>query len=362
LKQGRNILLLYDFLAIPGGAERVLAALYEVFAADVCVGYVGRDAFADRFAPDRLIDLGAYSAFDPLMIVRVLHAFSTAGRTIAGRYSTRIFSGHYAVLAANAAQEGRSIYYCHSPPRFLYDLREKYQREFAPWKRPLLAALRSWLQPRYELAVQAMDVVVANSENVRRRLRTYLGREAEVVYPPVDVDLFRWIDDGGFFLSTARLEPLKRVDRVVEAFCGMPEQKLVVASGGAELARLQALAAGAPNIRFTGWLDDGQLARLMGEARATIYLPVDEDFGISPVESMAAGKPVLGVAEGGLLESVTDGETGSLLPPAFGTGDLQEAVRQMTRERARSMRADCEARARRFSRRRFAADMKALVG
>ena len=228
-------------------------------------------------------------------------------------------------------------------------------------RRLLLRAVAGWLQPRYERAVRAMDGVIANSANVQRRLQRYVGVEATVIHPPVDIERFRWRAAGDYFFSTARLEPLKRVENIVRAFVQMPEQRLVVSSGGSESARLRALAAEAPNIHFTGWLDDAELARWLGEARASIYLPVDEDFGMSPVESMAAGKPVIGVAEGGLLETVIDGETGILLAPDFDIAALCAAVRRLDGRTAATMRAGCEARAQAFSRERFLAQIGPFV-
>lgn len=356
-----DLVFLYDFLHAKGGAERVLRCMYEHIPGDVCVGFVNRESFVESFDPQHLIDLKAFHPFPPLKMFRVLRAFHDRAPKLVANYPCRIYSGAYAPLAHRQGHLGKSIYYCHTPPRFLYDLREHYQASFPAWQRPLLAALRHWLQPRYEAAVRSMDVVLANSRNVQARLQRYVGVESRVVYPPVETELFRWIDDCGYFLSTARLEPLKRVELLVKAFMRMPQQRLVVSSGGSELPRLQALAAGASNIHFTGWLNDEELARLMGEARASIYIPVDEDFGMSPVESMAAGKPVIGVAEGGLLETVVHGETGELLPPGFGVEDIIAAVSALDANRARTMRNACEAQAMRFSRTRFLKDIEGVL-
>lgn len=356
-----DLLLLYDFLHTRGGAERVLHCLHAHFNAPVCVGYVAAESFGELFARAQLIDLGAGSRLAPLAVARTLHAFSQAGSAVAARYPTRLYSGSYAPLANRGVSGGRSIYYCHTPPRFLYDLRAHYQQSFPVWQRPLLAMLRNWLLPRYEAAVRSMDVVLTNSRNVQHRLQRYLNVDSRVVYPPVEASRFHWRSDQGYFLSTARLEPLKRVDLLVGAFKRMPSQQLVVASGGSEFARLQALAAGARNIRFTGWLEDGALEKLMGEARASIYLPVDEDFGMSPVESMAAGKPVIGVAEGGLLETVLDQQTGILLPPSFGEDELIAAVHSMSADRARAMKAACETQAGQFSTERFLDEIEAVL-
>ena len=355
------LLLLYDFLHTRGGAERVLHTLYSHFPAQVCVAYVNEAAFADAFAPQDLLDLGVPSFHPMLASLLALPAFAWRGERIARRYGRRLYSGAYAVLAHSADHGGQAIYYCHTPPRFLYDLKAHYAATANPVQRLLLRAVAAWLQPRYERAVRAMDAVIANSANVQRRLRQYVGVEAEVIHPPVDIERFRWRAAGDYFFSTARLEPLKRVESIVRAFVQMPEQRLVVSSGGSEAARLRTLAADAANIHFTGWLDDGELARWMGEARASIYLPVDEDFGMSPVESMAAGKPVIGVSEGGLLETVVEGETGLLLAPDFDVDTLCAAVRKLDAGTAAAMRSACEARAQMFSRERFLAQIGPYV-
>ena len=113
------------------------------------------------------------------------------------------------------------------------------------------------------------------------------------------------------------------------------------------LERLQNLATGYSNISFTGWCEDEQWQQLMGESIATIYIPIEEDFGMSPVESMAAGKPVIGVAEGGLLETVVNGETGVLIEDVS-VDAVAEAVRFMSKDKASTMRAACENRAQLF--------------
>lgn len=352
-------LLLYDFLAVRGGAERVLTVMQEHWGSDVCVGFNRAESFGEEIPPQHLIDLGADHSWAPLIIAKVLRAFQQKGERIARRYPVRVYAGSYSVLAHRPHHEGRALYYCHTPPRFLYDLRDHYAQTLPPWQRPMLAALRAWLQPRYEAAVKSMHTVLANSRNVQQRLKTFLNIDSQVVYPPVDTDRFKWICDGDYFLSTSRLEPLKRVDVLVEAFKTMPHQKLVVASGGREFERLKRLAADAPNIHFTGWITDEQLRRLIGECRATLYVPKDEDFGMSPVESMAAGKPVIGVAEGGLLETVQHGQTGLLLEQ-LSAQTIGEAVETISASCRAQTRSACERRSRAFSRDRFLRAMDAV--
>lgn len=359
-----RVAIFQDYFLVRGGAERLVLTLAEGFPGATLVhGYRTDETYpAAAFPADtRSLELPRALRRRGVHLPALAVAFAARRRFAAG-FDVRLFSGVVAPLAAPPRGRGVNIFYCHTPPRFLYDLRDHYRQ---PRRNPLRRAARetmmAWFEARYRAAIERMDVIVANSETVRERIRRYLGRDSVVVHPPIDTDRFVWRGVGDYFLSTARLEPLKRVDRIVEAFRALPEARLVVLSGGEERARLEAMAAGCANITFRGWVEDAELHRLVGGARATIYLPKAEDFGMSPVESMAAGTPVIGVAEGGLRETIVDGETGVLLPPDFTTGDLVAAVRAMTPDRALSMRAACEARAARFSRERFLQEMRALV-
>lgn len=276
-------------------------------------------------------------------------------------YDTAVYSGFYAPLAAANHANGRNIYYCHTPPRFLYDQRDFYFSLIPFWQRPVLRLFNSYFKPRYEMAVKMMDGIVTNSNNVRERIKHYLDLDALVVYPPCDTEKFKWRGQNNYYLSTGRLDKLKRVDLVVNAFRKMPDKELVVVSDGPELAAIRKLSQGAKNIIIKGRVSDDELADLVGNCIGTVYIPRDEDFGMSPVESMAAGKPVIGVAEGGLLESVVNGESGFLIPADSGANDIIHAVGQLTREKAGKMREACEARARLFRKEVFVEEMGKII-
>jgi glycosyltransferase involved in cell wall biosynthesis len=134
-----------------------------------------------------------------------------------------------------------------------------------------------------------------------------------------------------------------------------------VASGGPELDRLKQLADGAINITFTGWVSEAELQVLVGNARAAVYAPIDEDFGMSPVEAMAAGKPVIGVAEGGLLETVVDGESGILIKGRLTPEKIRAAVGCMEVMNPPALRDVCERRAALFDKNIFIEKMLDLI-
>ncbi len=321
--------VLYDYMQVKGGAESVTLTLCnEIPDMDLVTAFMAPEAFPEApIAQERIKTLTSPTTRPGWQVLKSALAFEHKTQFLKD-YETLIFSGSVAPLSVKYGRAERNIYYCHTPPRFVYDLKDYYLDAATRLQRPALKALIAYLQPRYEDAIGKMDKIFANSKNVQGRLKRYLGYEAEVLYPPVNTDRFKWLSDGDYFLSTARLEPLKRVDLIVEAFKLMPDQKLVVTSGGTQLEALKTLARDAPNIEFTGWVTEERLAELMGHCKATIYIPKDEDFGMSPVESIAAGKPVIGIDEGGVGESVLDGISGVLIQSSLlGVQSIISAVR-----------------------------------
>lgn len=352
----------YDYLQVAGGAERVTLVMAEVLEGfEVLVSRVypaAKPLLESRSQKPRT--LGRWFTRGLTRIPEAMACFAWGGQMLVPA-QTVIYSGFYAPLAVRWQKGGRRIYYGHSLPRFAYELRDDYRRQLTPLLRPLFDLFTGLLRWQYESAIRRMDVVLVNSDNVARRMQHYLGLQARVLHPPVDTEAYRHLGDEGYYLSVARLEPLKRVDLIIEAFKAMPNRPLIVASGGAQLERLKALAAGASHIRFTGWVDEPEMRRLIGLARATVYIPVDEDFGMSPVESMAAGKPVIGVAEGGLLETVRHAETGWLIDGEPTVEKLRQAVEQLEVLGAQSMRAACERQAGLFDRARFARSLRGVL-
>jgi len=346
--------IVHDYLQVNGGAERLVITLAQDLPR-ACLTVSGLYPDFLQSASTRLngIDLRVIPTAQWLpRIPRALAAFATS-RTLFPGDECIIYSGVFAPLSARYQQGGKCIYYCHTPPRFAFDRTEQYLRRVARPFRPLLQRAIARYRSAYLDALRRMDVVVTNSRHIRSRLREQTGIAAEVIYPPIDTARFRWRGVGDYYLSLGRLEPNKRVQDVIKAFLQMPDKKLVVASGGSGRGELEGLAANAHNIVFTGWIDDERLAELIGNAIACIYIAHDEDFGMSPVEAMSAGKPVIGVDQGGLKETVVHGETGLLLQGDPTSDDLIRAINALDPDAALTMRTACERRSRQFARERF---------
>ncbi len=171
--------------------------------------------------------------------------------------------------------------------------------------RPALELLRQW----DKAAAQRVDHFIAISSEVQRRIARFYGRDSVIIYPPVAIDRFDVADSAGdYFLVLGRLIPYKRVDLAVRA-CTELDLPLLVAGDGRDRARLERMAG--PTVKFLGRVPDAEIPALVARCRAFIF-PGLEDFGIAPVQAMAAGRPVIAFAGGGALDTVIENQTGHL--------------------------------------------------
>lgn len=359
----KKILILHDYFLYKGGGERLVISLAKNLEADVATAFIARDAFDPRQEGITTFELFKESIFSRIPGFRYLQVqLSFLLKTsFIKNYEVVIYSGD-CLIALLRAKGKRNIAYMHTPPRHLYDCYQDRLREYSWWKKIIFIPFAMVNRWRFEWLAKKFDVIVTNSKNVQTRIRQYLRLDSTVVYPPCNTLPFKNLSQGDYFFSWARLYPIKRVDKIVEAFTTMPDKKLVVASGGPDEERIRKLAEGHDTIRVLGWISDRELLEYVGNCLATIYIPIREDFGMSPVESMTAGKPVIGVAEGGMLEVIEDQKNGLLLKPDFTVEDLSAAVRAMTPEVARSMEEACRATAEKFSEQKFVEHMKKVIG
>jgi glycosyltransferase involved in cell wall biosynthesis len=218
-------------------------------------------------------------------------------------YDLVISSSHCVAKGAIAAPGAVHLSYCYTPMRYAFDQYEHYfgSERLAWWNRrlipPLIARMRRW-----DVATAGRPTrYAAISRHVAARIRAYYGREAEVIYPPVDLARYRPAGEGGdYYLMVNAFAPYKRVDIAVEAFSRLGSELRVVGTGQDE-ARLRALAL--PNVRFLGWIGPEELQELYAGCRAFVFT-AEEDFGITPVEAQGCGRPVIALGRGGALETV----------------------------------------------------------
>jgi glycosyltransferase involved in cell wall biosynthesis len=245
--------------------------------------------------------------------------------------------------------------------RYLWDLYPEYRNEYvtSPFQRALMMPFANYLRLWDFASAARVDQFIANSDNVRQRIWKTYRRESEVIHPPVDVESFYWKPAGDYFLIVSELVPYKRIDIAVRLFA-RTGRRLVVAGSGPEYRKLKSLAGRA--IEFAGRVPDDQLRELYASCRA-LLLPGEEDFGMTAVEALASGKPVIALGRGGVLESVPlEDPRGGVLYNAPDEAHLEAALSEFERiESAVSPRA-LQHYAGRFSTSQFLRKMALALG
>lgn len=199
------------------------------------------------------------------------------------------------------------ICYCNTPMRYGWDFYHEYVKPKNPLARFLIAWMMKGIRQWDRLSADRVDAFVANSHNVARRIRKHYRRKAKVIYPPVRTSMFQKSDtDEGYYLVVSRLVPYKRIDLVVEAFTKI-NLPLKVVGDGSEYKKIAAKAG--PSVEMLGRVGDDEVLKYMQNCHCFLF-PGEEDFGITPIEAQACGKPVIALGKGGALETVEKDRTG----------------------------------------------------
>lgn len=343
-----KIAFVVEHFQVRGGAERLEMILAEALDADVYTGYVLNESF-------NLAHLRVKTVFRRMNspLVRYFYqrlAFQKIAADLAN-YDIVMYFGNCLDSAPFLPETVTKILYCHTPPRHVYADRDYYLKKF-PWYIQPFYRFYTWMYRRnYEYLLTFMNCIISNSGNIQNKLRKFTGHDSSIVYPPCNINRFTWKGQSDYYLSFGRLEQVKRVDLIAKAFTQMPDKKLIIASGGPELKKIQKIAAGHDNIIVKGLVSEEEILDLVGNCIASIYVSVDEDFGMGVTESLSAGKPVIASNEGAFPEIMTD-KTGILLPETS-VESIIAAVRALDGKEALTKKADCIARATKFSEENF---------
>lgn len=386
-----KVALVHDYLNEFGGAERVLAVLSEIWpkAPIYTAFYVKGSSAYERFKKRQIhaswmqkIPFFAKLA-SPLRFLAPL-IWGSFARQLAD-YDLVITSASWYVTKGVAKRRTTNdkrkttieICYCHTPPRYLYGYATALDwRKYWPVK--LYALVVNHFMRVYDFeAAQRVDYFIANSKEVRGRIRKFYRREATVIYPSVELgrSLFivnrkslKTMNDkrstiDGYFLIVSRIVGGKGLQLAVEVANAMGFRLKIVGSPagyGWEHQKLKEMAG--PNVEFVGFVPDSELAQLYAGARALLALSQDEDFGITPVEAMLCGTPVIAYDGGGYRETVIQKKTGLFFDPAT-SGSLTLAINTFIDMEKRGVwdRAYIRRHAQKFSKNRFKREISAFV-
>ncbi len=309
-----KLAIIHDYLNQYGGAERVIETLHELYPeVPIFTSIYTPDTMPDSFKQmdirtsfmQRLPFLKKYFKYYLFLYPKAIESLDLSGYDI-------VLSSSSAFAKGVRTEKGTlHICYCYTPTRFVWDYKnyvrkEKLLKPVAKILQLVIIRLRKWDLE----TISRVDYFVAISNNIKNKIKKFYNRESLVIYPPVETSIFNIENsDDDYFLVVSRLNSYKNLDLVVKAF-NQVDLKLKIVGVGPFRKALEQLAESS-NIEFLGKVTDKELVKLYGRCRALIF-PGEEDFGITPLEAQASGRPVIAYARGGSLETIIDGKTGIL--------------------------------------------------
>jgi glycosyltransferase involved in cell wall biosynthesis len=371
-----KIALVHDYIKEYGGAERVLEALTEVYPdAPIYTSFYKRNSTAYKHFKGKKI-IASWVQYLPFFGSKLYSPLRFLTPLIWGSFN---LSGYDLVISSASwyiakgfkkpSDKFIEICYCHTPPRWLYGYNtsinfQKY------WPIRVYALIIGHFLRLYDFKqAQKVDYFVANSKEVAARIKKFYRRDSTVIYPPVSLPKAQNTRKGDYYFIVSRIVGAKGLELAVEAaiksgfklkIAGSPagyyfeHDKLIKKAEGYDPER----KSNRGKVEFLGQVNDKELAKLYKSAKAFLALSKDEDFGITPVESMLCGTPVIAFNGGGYKETVIDGKTGVLFDN-YSVGGLIEAVKKF--ENSKFNAKDCIAQAEKFSKERFKKEIKEFV-
>ncbi len=363
-----KIALVHDFLATIGGGERVVMALHALFP-DAPVYTLRYDPEGThqllkdwdiRVAPLSQSWLGRSATLSLPFQPNAIESFDLSEYDL-------VISSSSAFAKGVLTQPGTlHLCYCHTPMRFVWDWTHEYAREnnYVSGPRSIAGRLVThYLRLWDQASATRVDGWIANSTNVAERIKKYYHQEATVIYPPVALPTPSSQTDSPekepYFLIVSRLSPYKKIDLAIEAAARLKHRLLIIGTGQ-DRERLIALAQHhqAP-VSFLSYQDDQAISRYYSHSRAFLF-PGEDDFGITPVEAMSFGKPVIAYGVGGAKETVVDKKTGLFFNQPT-TDSLVATLEEFLKTEGSFKAADCRERAEQFSAEVFSRQIKQFV-
>lgn len=307
-----KVALVHDYLVQYGGAERVLEAFTEIFPkAPIYTMVYDRSLMNGAFSDRKIITsflqripfIGSHHRLFPILMPMAIEEFDLSDFDIVLSDSNSYAKG--VITNSNTLH----ITYCHTPMRYAWDDCHKYLREFKYSKitKKFIPFAMNYIRLWDKISADRPDAYIANSNFVASRIKKYYNKESTVINPPVSTENFHISEKAeDYYLMVGRALAYKRFDIVIDAFnvLGLP---LKIIGKGPEMKQLKKRSKN--NIEFLGYLNDKEMSGYYSKCKAFIF-PSEEDFGITPLEAMASGRPVIAFGVGGALETVIRGETG----------------------------------------------------
>ena len=363
-----KIAVFHQFLDNIGGAEIVTLTLARELNADVYTTNIDKEKIIKMGFSDvllRIKSIGKIPINAPFRQQSSLSKFKKLN--LKKKYDFYIIAGDWAM--SSAINNKPNLWYIHSPLNELWAFKGFIKKNLLSW----------WKKPIFEIWVMLNKILtrkyskhinnwVCNSNNTKNRIKKYYYKDATIINPPIETKKYKFNKFGDYWLSVNRLAVAKRIEIQMKAFAKMPDKKLIIVGSYEKGAKqfedykkyLQKIKT--KNIEIINWIDDKKLAELYANCKGFITSAIDEDFGMTVLEAMASGKPVIAPDEGGYKETITK-NTGVLIDN-INEDKLIEAVKVIENKIKKNpgkIRKECEKQAKKFDTKVFIEKIKRII-
>jgi glycosyltransferase involved in cell wall biosynthesis len=354
-----------------GGAEFVDLILARELGADIYTTNIDKEKIQKMgFKTDNIYSIGKVPINAPFKHEFAYWKFRKLN--LKNKYDFYIIAGDWAMSAVYHHQP--NLWYVYSPKREIWDLYEYMRKEIIPAKffidvNKYMFDLWVFIRRIIDRGdAKKMQKIVCISKNVQERVKKYLKRDSVIIYPPTETKKYHYEKSKGYWLSVNRLINHKRVDIQMKAFAKIPEEKLIVV-GSYEKAdhfvkyAKQIIETKPQNVEIKSWINEKELIELYAHCKGFITTSKEEDYGLTPIEAMASGKPVIAPNEGGYKETVINGKTGILIDD-IDENKLTEAIKSLGKEIDNNplyFKKICQEQAQKFDTKIFIEKMRKVI-
>ncbi len=364
----KKIAVFHQFMDNIGGAELVTLLLARGFKADIYTTNIDFEKIIKIGFSDvckRIYSIGKVPVNAPYRQQLALRKLRKLN--LGKKYDFYIISGDWAFSAA--VNHKPNLWYIHSLIKEIWDKHEYVRKNIVPWHSKLQFDLwvfyNRHLNRKY---LKHVDKIACNSENMARKIKKYLSREARVIYPPTEISKFKYKKPRNYWLSVNILLPPKKVEIQIQAFKKLPKEKLIIVGSYEKATHFQKYVKyirkiKPENVEILSWISQEKLIDLYSRCKGFITTSQDEDFGLTVVEAMASGKPVIAPNEGGYKETMINNVTGKLIDN-INSDKLIEAIKQIKKQidkKPEKYKKACLKQAMKFSSRNFMKKIKKYI-
>lgn len=357
-----KIAIFHNFLDNIGGAELVDLILARELNADIYTTNIDKEKIEKMgFKTDNIFSIGRIPINAPLKQEMAYWKFRKLN--LGNKYDFYIIAGDWAM--SGAVHNKPNLWYVYSPIREIWDLYKYTRNNMVSWyARPIFDV---WVLLRRAVNnwdIKKVDKIISTSTNVQQRVKKYLKTESEIIYPPIETSKYYYQKNGDYWLSVNRLITHKRVDIQMKAFSKIQNEKLIIVGSYEQSRHFKAYASYIEkikpnNVEILNWVDNKKLLELYANCKGFITTAKDEDFGLTPLEAMASGKPVIASNEGGYKETIINGTTGKLIDD-INSDKLILAIKEIGKNPEKYKKA-CEQQAKKFDTKIFIEKIKKAI-